>query len=436
MNSVILTRRELYDLVWAKPLRDVAADLGISDVGLAKVCERHRVPRPEQGYWNKINAGKPVRKSLFVEIDDVHLNRVEINGALSQLPDEVRTQIEDSRAQRRTREAASLPRLNTPPASEPPAEPHKTIALTVRTLKKAKPDTTGAIKVSGPGLCHLEISENSVARVTAFLDSLARLLEAENLCIQMTDAGVAIPRGQDSLSFSIKEKTRRQKHEPTAAELEAEAKREKKKQQYWSNPNRHHIDFGGIFNRTYPEFDVVHTGALVFEIEGYDNGIRHTWADGKSQTIETVLESIVSGINATLTLRRVRREEQEERERERAELSRRRDLARKRKEREVQRSSYWRKIARTQREIKMLREWLDRDRIEANRTSADNVQRMVNWASARLSALEESITVENVERHLFAKDLFPEVDDLIDPLGDPPEEPRYPWQRYDRFGSP
>lgn len=42
MTPVILTRRELYDLVWSKPLRDVAADLGISDVGLAKVCARHR----------------------------------------------------------------------------------------------------------------------------------------------------------------------------------------------------------------------------------------------------------------------------------------------------------------------------------------------------------------------------------------------------------
>jgi hypothetical protein len=252
----------------------------------------------------------------------------------------------------------------------------------------------------------------------------------------MTDTGVVIPRGQDSLSFSIKEKTRRQKHEPAAAELEAEAKREKKKQQYWANPNRHHIDFGGIFDRTYPEFDVVHTGALVFEIEGYDNGIRHTWADGKSQTIETVLESIVSGINAILTLRRVKREEREERERQSAELSRRRDLARKRKERELQRLNYWRKIARTQREIELLREWLEQDRIEPNGASADNVQRMMKWAQARLAALKESIAVKNVDTYLSSKSLFPEVDDLIDPLGDPPEEPRYPWQRYDRFGSP
>ena len=38
MPATILTRCELYDLVWSKPLREVASDLGISDVGLAKVC--------------------------------------------------------------------------------------------------------------------------------------------------------------------------------------------------------------------------------------------------------------------------------------------------------------------------------------------------------------------------------------------------------------
>lgn len=103
MAPVILTRRELYDLIWAKPLRDVAADLGISDVGLAKVCTRHRVPRPEQGYWNRVHAGKPARKSVFIEVDDICLNRVEINGALSQLPEEVRTKLEKTRAQRKVR---------------------------------------------------------------------------------------------------------------------------------------------------------------------------------------------------------------------------------------------------------------------------------------------------------------------------------------------
>ena len=35
---LILTRRELYDLVWSNPTRDLASELGLSDVGLAEVC--------------------------------------------------------------------------------------------------------------------------------------------------------------------------------------------------------------------------------------------------------------------------------------------------------------------------------------------------------------------------------------------------------------
>src|SRR5665213_324973 len=97
---IILSRRELYDLVWSKPMRDVAADLGISDVGLSKVCERHRVPKPEQGYWNRKNAGQKVKQTLFAETDDPHINRVEIRGALSQVPEAARQVIAKARAER------------------------------------------------------------------------------------------------------------------------------------------------------------------------------------------------------------------------------------------------------------------------------------------------------------------------------------------------
>jgi len=49
-HELRLTREELYDRIWKSPLRDVAPTLGISDVGLKKVCKRHGVPTPPQGY--------------------------------------------------------------------------------------------------------------------------------------------------------------------------------------------------------------------------------------------------------------------------------------------------------------------------------------------------------------------------------------------------
>lgn len=54
------TRRELYDLVWAQPMRTVAASIGISDVALAKHCRKADIPVPSRGYWARKQAGKPV----------------------------------------------------------------------------------------------------------------------------------------------------------------------------------------------------------------------------------------------------------------------------------------------------------------------------------------------------------------------------------------
>ena len=50
-TTIALTREQLFERVWSKPVREVAVDLGISDVGLAKACRRSGIPLPPQGYW-------------------------------------------------------------------------------------------------------------------------------------------------------------------------------------------------------------------------------------------------------------------------------------------------------------------------------------------------------------------------------------------------
>lgn len=47
----ILTKRELLELVWTKPMTSLAADFGLSPNGLAKICDRLNVERPPKGYW-------------------------------------------------------------------------------------------------------------------------------------------------------------------------------------------------------------------------------------------------------------------------------------------------------------------------------------------------------------------------------------------------
>lgn len=43
----------------------LAKKFGISDQGLAKICKRFDVPRPRQGHWNKLAAGKPVETMVL-----------------------------------------------------------------------------------------------------------------------------------------------------------------------------------------------------------------------------------------------------------------------------------------------------------------------------------------------------------------------------------
>lgn len=47
-----ITRQELYELVWSKPLNHIAKDLGITGNALAKICDRVLVPHPSRGYWS------------------------------------------------------------------------------------------------------------------------------------------------------------------------------------------------------------------------------------------------------------------------------------------------------------------------------------------------------------------------------------------------
>ena len=59
----VLTRQELYDLIWSTPALRLSADFGISDVAIAKRCKKLNVPRPPRGYWAKVEAGQKPQKS-------------------------------------------------------------------------------------------------------------------------------------------------------------------------------------------------------------------------------------------------------------------------------------------------------------------------------------------------------------------------------------
>ena len=61
----MVSREELYELVWSMPMTKAAKKYSVSVSYLARICSVLRVPRPERGYWAKLNVGKaPTRPAL------------------------------------------------------------------------------------------------------------------------------------------------------------------------------------------------------------------------------------------------------------------------------------------------------------------------------------------------------------------------------------
>lgn len=71
-----ISREELFALIWEKPTVEVARDMGISDVAVAKLCARLQVPKPPRGYWARVEAGQaPRRPPLRAFRDEIEERR-------------------------------------------------------------------------------------------------------------------------------------------------------------------------------------------------------------------------------------------------------------------------------------------------------------------------------------------------------------------------
>ena len=55
-------RQRLFIMVWERPTQEVARELGISDVALAKRCKKLQVPKPPRGYWARVASGQTPKR--------------------------------------------------------------------------------------------------------------------------------------------------------------------------------------------------------------------------------------------------------------------------------------------------------------------------------------------------------------------------------------
>src|SRR5579859_7553356 len=158
-------RQKLYDEVWARPIRTVAREYGLSDVGLAKICEKLHIPRPGLGYWRRKECGYessqpplPELKQRFALISQVPV----APPATIKQPEEQFPQLKD-------------PTVNT--------ARHPLVKLTQHAFLKGGTDQFGRLRPSDWRLPHLNIrvTRAGLQRALDLLDGLIKLLEANDM---------------------------------------------------------------------------------------------------------------------------------------------------------------------------------------------------------------------------------------------------------------
>jgi hypothetical protein len=250
-------------------------------------------------------------------------------------------------------------------------------------------------------MCGVEVAKGTAERAIVFLDSLARALAVKGLPIQPTGKFTKVALGPDAIEFSLKEQTVGQAHVPTAPEIASEEQRKKRLSRIdtsWSSSF-------GTYDQAYPKQDLIFTGRLAFQVEGYADGVRRRWADGQKQTVESLLKDIVIGIEALLAVRKAQREEHEERNRQWQEEERRRELERKRAELEDRRKTFLLSVLDLFSEIDRIERWLS-GTTAISSSSHSNYRRLIDWSNRRLADLMATISPENVEDNLMQNGLF------------------------------
>lgn len=267
-----LNRQELYDLVWSEAVTKVSARYGLSDVGLRKICVKHRIPLPPRGYWRQIETGRKLRKTPLPKVREETeiVVRVMAQPEIIQ-PPEVVEQAE--------REEGAFPPIVVGQHLE---RPHAVARTLQRELGRQKPDDYGAVHSTTADAFLVRVHPTSVDRVLRISDALAKAAEARRFELRAGKEGAKYG-GQlsvvvDGFAFDIS-LNERMRQEPYRATPEEIARRKR-----------------GHFVYT-PTYQYRPTGELTLTLSpAWGSGLQSTWKDSKARKIEDRLGEVVLGL--------------------------------------------------------------------------------------------------------------------------------------------
>jgi hypothetical protein len=321
-----LSRVELYEKVWSIPMRKLAKEFGMSDVGLAKLCRRHAIPLPGRGYWARIQHGQMSPKDSLPALADTKLDAITI------------CQSEPKRRgylDRPDGEETPTIRVN----DDRPVT-HPVVARIKDSISRNRTDDRGFLASLQSRVVPVKVCAGTLSRSLRLVDALFSAFAESHYALEWPkpyDKPLTIVVEDEKIRMIITEDIKRSDHKPTQEELFRQ-----KKELYWRPI----------------QWDYAATGELKITVESCEfSFIQRSWNDGKRRKLEQCLgEVLVACRLIASSVKKVRVERAE------AEVLRREEEKR-RAEQAVKQAEYDRKakavgeLATAWRESRLLRDF-------------------------------------------------------------------------------
>lgn len=382
----VLTRQQLYEMIWERAVSKVAPEFGISDVALRKQCVKHAIPLPDATYWGRLHAGRPVKRKPLGAAPKGVSDRIVIDArAKPQAPEPVEAAIA---AARQSAEAVAVPE-----------KLHPLVAKTLAAARKAEPDRNGAITGLGGEAFRIRAHPDTLDRVGAFLNRLVYNASARGHRFEAGREGIEMIVDDEAIGFTVYQTIRRSHHVATEEETRRRDRWDARHRNDWDNWDK---------RPSIPYYDFKPTGEMAIEIAGwsrYENAQRR-FADTRARKIDSRIDEILVSFAAFAAGKKVEREEAWERARlEEIARQRRAEQARLAKLEQQRVEFLDRKLAQAE-ERDRLRTFLMAFPDDYIIEEASGLRGFFEWARQRLEKMEAQLQLAALAAEVSAMEAF------------------------------
>ncbi|HWZ88996.1 MAG TPA: hypothetical protein VNW92_09100 [Polyangiaceae bacterium] len=261
-ERITLTRDGLYHQVWKTPMSRLAAEFGISDVALAKICKKLDVPIPGRGYWARVTNGQKVKQPKLPKARA---------GARA----------EYTLAKHEPRVATAAVEVPEVKISDSLVSAHAATRRLSAVLDGREPGHRKTNYLSGDSEATVRVSDGTKRRALLVLDALLKALEGRGHTIQLEVPretwgifNLSVKVGSETLKLYIAEPQIRNDHQLTPKEQADQ------------------LRYGSTFA---PKYDLTQSGRLSLRARAYF-AIHRSWSDGATRRLEDILGKAVLGI--------------------------------------------------------------------------------------------------------------------------------------------